>query len=252
MPSRLPAGGFAGEGFGIVYMEAGAYGKPVVAGNVGGRARRRRRWRDRACSSTPPTDGCRRSAITRLLLDPELARRLGDGGRGRAHGLRLAAIVERVERSARALAGRAPARLARACRGVRATAREGPLRQPHRRGQRRRALAADAARGAARRGRSAPSPPAGAPGRQEVRALGIPVTTITGTAGSLRLHPLHTPRALAEMGAAALQVRRAPRRHRAEVVHANSIRAGIVLGLAPPSRLPPRSCTCATACRRVR
>ena len=36
MPSRLPAGGFAGEGFGIVYLEAGAYGKPVVAGNVGG------------------------------------------------------------------------------------------------------------------------------------------------------------------------------------------------------------------------
>ncbi len=36
MPSRLPAGGFAGEGFGIAYLEAGAYGKPVVAGNVGG------------------------------------------------------------------------------------------------------------------------------------------------------------------------------------------------------------------------
>jgi glycosyltransferase involved in cell wall biosynthesis len=62
--------------------------------------------------------------------------------------------------------------------------------------------------------------------------LGIPVTTITGTTGSLRLHPVHTPRALAEMGIAAVQVHRAARAHRAEVVHANSIRAGIILALA--------------------
>jgi glycosyltransferase involved in cell wall biosynthesis len=65
-----------------------------------------------------------------------------------------------------------------------------------------------------------------------VERLGIPTTTIAGTAGSLRLHPLHTPRALAEMALAAAQVHRAARRHGAEVVHANSIRAGIVLGLA--------------------
>jgi glycosyltransferase involved in cell wall biosynthesis len=61
---------------------------------------------------------------------------------------------------------------------------------------------------------------------------GIATTPIRGTAGSLRLHPLHTPRALLEMALAAWQVRRAARRHRAEVVHANSIRAGIVLALA--------------------
>jgi L-malate glycosyltransferase len=66
-----------------------------------------------------------------------------------------------------------------------------------------------------------------------VADLGIPLTPITGTAGSLRLHPLHTPRAVAEMALASGQVRRAARAHRAEVVHANSIRAGIVLGLAP-------------------
>jgi glycosyltransferase involved in cell wall biosynthesis len=65
-----------------------------------------------------------------------------------------------------------------------------------------------------------------------VERLGAPVVPITGTAGSLRLHPLHTPRALAELALAAGQVRRAARRHRAELVHANSIRAGIVLGLA--------------------
>jgi glycosyltransferase involved in cell wall biosynthesis len=69
-----------------------------------------------------------------------------------------------------------------------------------------------------------------------VERLGVPTTAIAGTAGSLRLHPLHTPRALAEMTLAATQVHRAARRHGAELVHANSIRAGIVLGLA---RLSP-------------
>lgn len=68
-----------------------------------------------------------------------------------------------------------------------------------------------------------------------VEQLGVPTTAIAGTAGSLRLHPLHTPRALAELSLAALQVRRAARRHRADVVHANSIRAGIVLALARPA-----------------
>jgi len=72
------------------------------------------------------------------------------------------------------------------------------------------------------------------PGRLQsaVANLGIPTATITGTAGSLRMHPLHTPRALAEMSRAAWQVRRAAGRPAAALVHANSIRAGVVLGLA--------------------
>ncbi|MGD0454119.1 MAG: glycosyltransferase family 4 protein [Solirubrobacteraceae bacterium] len=91
---------------------------------------------------------------------------------------------------------------------------------------------------------------------QAVEELGIPVTPIRSTAGSLRLHPRHTPQALAEMSLAALQVHRAARRHRADVVHANSIRAGIELGLARVSPaasvvhvrdcLPPGAATTAT------
>jgi glycosyltransferase involved in cell wall biosynthesis len=74
------------------------------------------------------------------------------------------------------------------------------------------------------------------PGRlaELAQGRGIATTPIVGTAGSLRLHPLHTPKALAEMAAAAWQVRRAARRHGAEVVHANSIRAGAILALARP------------------
>jgi glycosyltransferase involved in cell wall biosynthesis len=68
---------------------------------------------------------------------------------------------------------------------------------------------------------------------QAVGELGIPVSPIAATAGSLRLHPLHTPRALVEMSLAAAQVARAARRHRVDLVHANSVRAGVELALAP-------------------
>ncbi len=70
------------------------------------------------------------------------------------------------------------------------------------------------------------------PLRELAEEHGVATTAIRGTAGSLRLHPLHTPRALAEMALAARQVKRAAAEHRAELVHANSIRAGIVLALA--------------------
>ena len=93
------------------------------------------------------------------------------------------------------------------------------------------------------------------PLRERVAALGVQVTPILGTAGSLRLHPLHTPRALAELAGAAWQVRRAAAGFGAELVHANSIRAGLVLALArPPAAsvvhvrdcLPPSALSSAT------
>jgi L-malate glycosyltransferase len=88
-----------------------------------------------------------------------------------------------------------------------------------------------------------------------IAELGVPVSPITGTAGSLRLHPLHTPRTLLELRAAARQLRRAARAQRAEVVHANSIRAGIILALArpedPASVVHVRDCLPATALTRA-
>jgi glycosyltransferase involved in cell wall biosynthesis len=71
---------------------------------------------------------------------------------------------------------------------------------------------------------------------EAVEQLGVATTEIIETAGSLRVHALHTPRALAEMSFAALQIGRAARRHRAEIVHANSIRAGLELA---PARVGP-------------
>jgi glycosyltransferase involved in cell wall biosynthesis len=65
-----------------------------------------------------------------------------------------------------------------------------------------------------------------------VRALGILVRSIPGTDGSLKLHPLHTPQAMADLGRAAWRLRRLARSERADLVHANSIRAGIVAAAA--------------------
>jgi glycosyltransferase involved in cell wall biosynthesis len=96
MPSRLPGDGRAGEGFGIVYLEAGAHGTPVVAGNVAGAL-------DAVADGesgllVDPTDPhAVADAIAAVLLDRGLAQRLGDGGARRARGFAWPRIAERVE-----------------------------------------------------------------------------------------------------------------------------------------------------------
>ena len=91
MPSRLP-----GEGFGIVYLEANAYGKPVVAGNVAGPL-------DAVADGVSgmlvdPTDPAAvGEAVTRLLLDRDLAQRLGRGGAARARDFAWPVIAGKVE-----------------------------------------------------------------------------------------------------------------------------------------------------------
>ena len=80
-----------------------------------------------------------------------------------------------------------------------------------------------------------------------VRAMSIPVVGVPGTDGSLRLHPWHSTRALVEMVGAALVVRRAAARMDANLVHANSVRAGLVAVLArrlggPPAIVHLRDC----------
>ncbi|HEY4428656.1 MAG TPA: glycosyltransferase family 4 protein [Solirubrobacteraceae bacterium] len=95
MPSRLPGEGRAGEGFGIVYLEAATYGKPVVAGDVGGAL-------DAVIDGEtgllvdPADPEAVAAAITRLLIDRELAVRLGAAGARRARRYYWAAIVEQV------------------------------------------------------------------------------------------------------------------------------------------------------------
>ena len=83
MPSRLPDEGNGGEGFGIVFLEAGAHGLPVVAGAVGGAL-------DAVIDGQtgllvdPTSSEAVGAAITELLLDPERAARLGLQGAAHA------------------------------------------------------------------------------------------------------------------------------------------------------------------------
>jgi phosphatidylinositol alpha-1,6-mannosyltransferase len=96
MPSRLLPGGRGGEGFGIVYLEAGAHGLPCVAGNVGGSV-------DAVIDGetgllVDPTDHVAvADAIADLLLDPGLRKRLGDAGHARAEKLSWAHMAEQVD-----------------------------------------------------------------------------------------------------------------------------------------------------------
>lgn len=77
-------------------------------------------------------------------------------------------------------------------------------------------------------------PPAG-PLADSVRRAGVAVDSIPGTDGSLKLHPRETPVALARLGAAAAGTAVYARRMRADLIHANSIRAGLLT--VPAARL---------------
>jgi glycosyltransferase involved in cell wall biosynthesis len=75
--------------------------------------------------------------------------------------------------------------------------------------------------------------------RRLALAGGVPVVTLPGTAGSLRLHPRHTAVAVAQLARAGVAIRGAAGRAGAAVVHANSIRSGISAALARTLGGPP-------------
>jgi phosphatidylinositol alpha-1,6-mannosyltransferase len=109
MPSRQPPGNRAGEGFGIVFLEANAHGLPVVGGRVPGVV-------DAVVDGetgllTDPTDPeAVAAAAIRILSDDDLARRLGDAGAARARELTWANVSARLQRLLDALVAAGPAR----------------------------------------------------------------------------------------------------------------------------------------------
>jgi glycosyltransferase involved in cell wall biosynthesis len=71
------------EGFGLVYLEAGAHGLPVVAHAIGGVPEAVAH--DETGLLVAPGDGAAlTAAFARLIADPALRRRLGEAGRARA------------------------------------------------------------------------------------------------------------------------------------------------------------------------
>ena len=95
MPSRVPANG-GGDGFGIVYLEAGVHDLPVIAGRTGGA-------QDAVIDGATgllvdPTDHVQvAAAINRLLLDRPSAARMGAAGREHARAFAWPRIASRVE-----------------------------------------------------------------------------------------------------------------------------------------------------------
>jgi glycosyltransferase involved in cell wall biosynthesis len=81
--------------------------------------------------------------------------------------------------------------------------------------------------------------PAPGPLTAAVDAAGVVHFRIPATELSLRMHPTRTALGLAQAATAAVVVRAAARRHGADVIHANTLRAGLVCGLAARLRSPP-------------
>lgn len=70
--------------------------------------------------------------------------------------------------------------------------------------------------------------PLGGDLEQMARSAGIEPVAIRGTDGGLRLHPTQTPRTIVALGTAAIQTARTARALDAEIIHANSVRAGLI------------------------
>jgi phosphatidylinositol alpha-1,6-mannosyltransferase len=87
LPGRAGLGPRAeGEGFGLVFIEAGAAGLPVVAGRAGGVPEAVAE--EKSGILVDPSDPADVAAgVVRVLRDPALARRLAEGGRARAADL---------------------------------------------------------------------------------------------------------------------------------------------------------------------
>jgi L-malate glycosyltransferase len=74
---------------------------------------------------------------------------------------------------------------------------------------------------------------------EAVRDRRLPFVEIGGTDASLRLHPRHTSRALTDLGRTALHLRKLARSMGVHLVHANSIRAGLIAAFATRAGGPP-------------
>lgn len=82
---------------------------------------------------------------------------------------------------------------------------------------------------------AAPAGPLGSAAQE----LGLPFVAVRGTDVSLRLHPWHTSKGAAAIVRSATELRRLARRSRADLLHANTTRAGLIAVLASKGGGPP-------------
>jgi glycosyltransferase involved in cell wall biosynthesis len=74
---------------------------------------------------------------------------------------------------------------------------------------------------------------------ERLDAAGIDRLVLPDVDLSLRLHPVNTTRGIAQIGAAGVALRRAAARHGADLLHANSTRAGLIGAAADRLGAPP-------------
>jgi L-malate glycosyltransferase len=72
-----------------------------------------------------------------------------------------------------------------------------------------------------------------------VRALNIPVATINEADASFRMHPWRTPRGIAQVLGDGLALRRIARNSKAQLIHANSVRTGLMTAVSTRLGAPP-------------
>ncbi len=96
MPSREVAGTGAVEAFGIAHLEAGACGKPVIAGRSGGASEAVADGESGILVDADNSDDVE-SALRRLLASPDLARAMGEAGRKRAEARTWGTVSEQYE-----------------------------------------------------------------------------------------------------------------------------------------------------------
>jgi len=75
--------------------------------------------------------------------------------------------------------------------------------------------------------------------QQLAQDAGLRHVPIRATAGSLRLHPVHTAKGVAELGVIARQLRGLARSEGADVMHANTLQVGLAAGLTRWTGGPP-------------
>jgi phosphatidylinositol alpha-1,6-mannosyltransferase len=103
MPSRVPAAGVGGEGFGSAYQEAGARGMPAIGGNVAG-ARDAVANGETGLLVDPADHLAVAGAAVELLADPKRAEGMGAAARRKAEDNSWPRVAARVEEVIREVA----------------------------------------------------------------------------------------------------------------------------------------------------
>jgi phosphatidylinositol alpha-1,6-mannosyltransferase len=235
MPSRVPSGG-GGEGFGLVFLEAAERGIPVVAGNEGGALDAVLHERTGLLVEPRDPDAVA-NAIRRVLTQPGTAQSMSKAARAHAESRSWAVFAGEV----RALLLETVARGTRPSPSANADA---PIRVL--------AVSHTAAYGGAERslltqlvvdadGGAIEPIIAAPPGALSARAIDRGVRTVTGPAFdySFRVRPTRLALVFLELIKAGRELAGIARAERAEVIHANSVRAALIAAAARPFGAPP-------------